>query len=424
MGGQYLSNRVLFLITTVMQSIGILFLAWAHTTFLYIGLGFFLIGCGINTTCYNTLLTQRFQADDSRRDKAFFWSYSAMNIGFFAGYIISGFYDHSNQYEHLFFVSAVINMMTVLFLAYSWKELNDHQTTLSLLKGKAEKRTKNLIGLVGILLLIPALIFCFYSAKLSNYLVTVLSIVMFFVILLLGFKQRQKTDQQKIMAYLVLTVTSIVFWMIYFTGPMGVTLFIKHNVDKQFLGYDLPTQWILNINSILIILGGPLMVFVLNKLQSLGYKISVTTQFVWAFLILALSFQFLACAANFSNGQGYSNLFWIVLHFVTQSIAELLIGPVGYAMIGRIAPVKLQGILMGTWMMVSGVSASLSHFFSNAMVKSNTTDPLLTNPDYLHVFNQLCVWALVGAGFLYFISGKIRVLIDDESEREASKVMA
>ena len=106
-------------------------------------------------------------------------------------------------------------------------------------------------------------------------------------------------------------------------------------------------------------------------------------------------------------------MYWIILHFVTQAFAELLIGPVGYAMIGRIAPAKLQGVLMGTWMMVSGVSASLSHYFSNAMVKAQATDPLLTNADYLNVFNQLGLWALTGGIFLYFISGKIRNLIDD-----------
>lgn len=105
-GGSYLSNRSLFLITTVLKSIGILFLAWSQSAMLYIGLSLFLVGCGLNTTCYNSLLTQLFDSEDNRRDKAFFWSYSAMNIGFFAGYIISGFYDHSNYYDDLFWASA------------------------------------------------------------------------------------------------------------------------------------------------------------------------------------------------------------------------------------------------------------------------------------------------------------------------------
>ncbi|VEG89593.1 proton-dependent oligopeptide transporter (POT family) [Legionella spiritensis] len=252
------------------------------------------------------------------------------------------------------------------------------------------------------MLLIPFTLFCFNKAKFSNGVVVGLSIIMFFVILYLGFQQKSTPDKRKIMTFLILTVTSILFWMIYFTGPMGVTLFIKNNVDKHLFHYEMATQWILNINAIVIIVGAPLLSMILTKLHAKGYKVSVTTQFVWAFLILAISFFLLSGGILSANSHGYSSVYWMILHFITQGVAELLIGPVGYAMIGRISPPQLQGVLMGTWMMVSGVSASLSHYFSNAMTKTESTNPLLSNGDYLHVFNQLGMWALLGGVFLYF----------------------
>jgi POT family proton-dependent oligopeptide transporter len=419
-GGRYLSNRTLFFITTILQSIGIVFLAFTQTSMLYMGLSLFLVGCGLNTTCYNTMLTQRFQPDDKRQDKAFFLSYSAMNVGFFAGYIISGFYDYSSQYQQIFYMSLFTNIVTLLLMAFCWADLADRDTLLLETKNPTSQRSKNLIGIACTLLLIPFLIMCFNSADFSNGMVMVLSIIMFFVILFLGQKQKIRADKQKIMAYLILTVTSIIFWMIYYTGPMGVTIFVKNNVDKHILSYEFATQWILNINALVIIVGAPIMAMVINRLQSKGFNFSVSMQFVWAFVILALSFFFLTCGVIFSNNQGYSSITWVILHLVAQSIAELLIGPVGYAMIGRIAPVRLQGILMGTWMMVSGVSASLSSYFSNAMMKTESIDPLLTNADYQQVFSQLGLWALIGAIFLYFISGKIRRLIDNTEETETT----
>ncbi|HRD69003.1 MAG TPA: oligopeptide:H+ symporter [Legionella sp.] len=423
-GGSYLSNRSLIIVTTIIQSIGIVLLAWSEKNLLYTGLSLFLIGSGLNTTCCNSLLTQLFPSDDSRKDKAFFWSYSAMNVGFFAGYIVSGLFDYKNQYQQLFYASAVINMLTVVFILYRWKEFKDHDTFLATLKNQTQKQIKNYLGVVGILILVPILILCFHDANLSNYLVILISIFMFFVILALGLRQKLKSDQKKIMVYLVLTVTSIVFWMIYYTGPMGVTLFIKNNVDKHFLNYEVPTQWILNINTILIIAGAPLLSMLINKLQSEGFKVSVTKQFVCAFFALALSFLFLTAAVIFSNGDGYCSLIWIVLHYAAQSIAELLIGPVGYAMIGRIAPAKLHGILMGTWMMVSGVSASLSQLFSNNMVKTESSVPLVTNPDYLSVFNQLCLWALFGGIFLYLVSSKIGSWVDGKNKQQSAALDA
>lgn len=404
-GGTYLSNRVLYLITTLIQCIGILFLALVKPTFLYMGLSFFLIGCGLNTTCYNNILNQSFQIEDNRRERAFFWSYAAMNIGFFAGYIISGYYDHHNQYQQLFYLSAGINILTVVLILCNWKYLADQQ----LIKETNKKRSKNVYGSLMILLLIPLLILCFKMVDISNYLVIVLSIGMFFAILFLGLRQKVKEDKQKIMVYLILMVASIIFWMIYLTGPMGITFYIEHNVNRYFLGYELPTQWILNLNSILIILGAPLLSAIIMRLQAKGLQLSVSTQFIWSFLFLALSFLFFACGIWFADEQGFSSLGWIILHNIAEAAAELLIGPVGYAMIGRIAPLKLQGLFMGTWMMSSGVSASLSSFFSNAMTKAKTLDPLSSNADYLQVFNQFTVWALISSVLLYFIFEKFKL---------------
>ncbi|KTD65353.1 peptide MFS transporter [Legionella spiritensis] len=418
MGGRYLSNRVLFFVTTILQCFGVLLLAFAESGLLYIGLSLFLVGGGLNTTCYNSMLTQRFQADDSRREKAFFSSYAAMNAGFLSGFLISGFYDASSQYQQLFYGSVVTNIVSLALMVFNWRHLDDTNTPLQDIKNPGKRRFRYASGVIATLLLVPLLFLSFHSADISNGVVVLASIVMFGVIWLLGQKQKSRIDQQKIMAFLILAVTSIVFWMIYFTGPMGVTLFIKHNVDKRLFDYQLATQWLFNINGVIIIAGAPLMAMLIQKLRAKGMNFPVSMQFVWAFVILSFSFFCLSLGVMFADSQGYSSIYWVILYSVTQAMAELLIGPVGYAMIGRIAPVKLQGVLMGTWMMVSGVAASLSHYFSNAMVKTQSVDPLITNPDYLHVFNQLGLWAIAGAIFLYCIAGKIRSFMEDKAESD------
>lgn len=415
-GGRFLSNRSLFFITTAIQTIGILLLALSIKSLLYLGLSLFLVGCGLNTTAYNSMLTQLFAPDDNRRDKAFFLSYSAMNVGFCAGYIISGFFDYSNQYQTLLYASIIPNLITLFLMWGYWSDLHDHDTPLLKVKGKASLNFKKSIGWVIVLSLIPFTLLCFHKAQFSNGVVVGLSIIMFFVILYLGFQQKSTLDKQKIMTFLILTITSILFWMIYFTGPMGVTLFIKNNVDKHLFQYEMATQWILNINAIVIIIGAPLLSLVLTRMQEKGYTVSVTTQFIWAFIILAGSFFLLSSGIHSANEQGYISVYWVILHFTLQAIAELLMGPVGYAMIGRISPPQLQGVLMGTWMMVSGVSASLSQYFSNAMTQGESSNPLLSNSDYLNVFNQLGMWALLGAVFLYLIAKRIKPVIEQKTD--------
>jgi len=53
---------------------------------LYIGLALFLTGSGLNVTCINMMLTQRFTPEDPRREGAFLWNYAGMNVGFFVGF--------------------------------------------------------------------------------------------------------------------------------------------------------------------------------------------------------------------------------------------------------------------------------------------------------------------------------------------------
>lgn len=405
-GGQLLSNRALFVFSMLIETLGLLCLASAHPPLLYLSLSMFLVGCGLNFTSYNNMLTQRFQREDNRRETAFIFSYAAMSIGFCAGYVLSGFFDYSNHYQGLFYTGIFINFLTFFLTIRNWPALADIATPLKQTIHK-NRIHKNLMGLGSTLLFIPILFLCFNSAELSNRLVVIISLVMFLVILFLGITQKLKADKERIMAYLILALTSILFWMIYFTGPIGVILFIKNNADRHLWGYEIATQWLLNINPFIIIVCAPLLSLMLNKLQK-QFHFSIPMQFACGFMMLGLSFYSLAYGIHYCNTDGYVSLYWIVFYFILQGISELLIAPIGYAMIGRIAPIHLQGILMGSWMLVVGVAASLSHYFSNSMVKTQALDPLLTNQNYLQVFEELSMWAFIGALFLFLSSRKIK----------------
>ncbi|HAU0570681.1 TPA: peptide MFS transporter, partial [Legionella pneumophila] len=121
LGDKWLSNRLLFATSTIVQSIGLIVLNFSES-FVYLGLSLFVIGCGLGSTCINCLITQQFNSqEDELREKAFFHNYGAMNIGFLSGYILSGYIDINDKYEHLFEMSNLINLITVFFIIKSWK---------------------------------------------------------------------------------------------------------------------------------------------------------------------------------------------------------------------------------------------------------------------------------------------------------------
>src|SRR3954469_5543936 len=102
LGGRFLSNRNLFVGGMVLQVFGCACIAGGTAALLYWGLALFLTGSGLNVTCINMMLTQRFTPEDNRREGAFLWNYAGMNIGFFIGFAVAGHYQLTESYSSLF----------------------------------------------------------------------------------------------------------------------------------------------------------------------------------------------------------------------------------------------------------------------------------------------------------------------------------
>jgi POT family proton-dependent oligopeptide transporter len=80
-------------------------------------------------------------------------------------------------------------------------------------------------------------------------------------------------------AYLILALGSLVFWALYQLAPMGLMLFSEHNINLNVYGIQVAPQWIQNINTLVIVVGGPLMAWWFNRLRARGCKIDIPMQF-------------------------------------------------------------------------------------------------------------------------------------------------
>ncbi|MCX7126115.1 MAG: MFS transporter, partial [Gammaproteobacteria bacterium] len=106
-GGRLLSFRALFFIGMILQTIGCLLIAKITLPFLFLGMAFFMVGSGMNVPCINCMIAQLFQPTDHRRDYAFLWNYSGMNIGFFIGVTVAGFFQSSHSFHRLFLLTSI-----------------------------------------------------------------------------------------------------------------------------------------------------------------------------------------------------------------------------------------------------------------------------------------------------------------------------
>lgn len=411
-GGRLMSYRNLFIIGMLLQAAGCAILSIPSYYALLWGVAIFLSGCGLNVICINCMLTQLFDPHDKRRESAFLWNYSGMNFGFFIGFSVSGYFQLHQNFDTLFLLSAIGSLISFFIALCNWKHLKDKETVFILSSNKA---ARNLGAALIIIALIPALSWLLNSAGFSNALICMAGILVALLFAFLAWKQRPIESSKKIWAFLMLALSSVMFWTLYQMAPMGLTLFFDRNVHPILLGITIPPQWMQNINTIIIILGGPLMASLNQRLRKKGYKISIPFQFTTALLLIGIGFLLLPLGIHFSDAQGYSNINWVIGCYFFQSLGELFISPIGYAMVGQLIPAQLQGFAMGAWLMVTGVAATISNFFSQAALgAAEVKDPLITNSSYSVAFLKLGISSIVMSIIVLLLRKFLHKLIQEK----------
>ena len=159
----------------------------------------------------------------------------------------------------------------------------------------------------------------------------------------LTLRHPDRRERRNMTAYLILTIGSLMFWSLYQMAPSGLMLFAVNNVDLMIGRVKIQPQWIQNINTVCIVLGGPLLASLFTRMRARGWKIDIPKQFATSLLLMALGFLILPLGIKLAGVDGKSAFVWLFVSYVLQSIGELLISPIGYAMIGKLAPTTVSG---------------------------------------------------------------------------------
>ncbi|AZP13526.1 peptide MFS transporter [Undibacterium parvum] len=401
LGGRFMSNRNLFVGGMVAQVIGCACIAGGSVSQLYWGLAFFLTGSGLNVTCLNLMLTQRFKPEDTRRESAFLWNYAGMNLGFFVGFTVAGYFQLQEDYPSLFIFATVGNFLAIVLAGFNWKVLGDLNTRL-LDATPQQFKWRFLVGLAILVGLVPLVHVMLQHAELSGNLVISIGILIAIILTVLTLKHKDLRERNNMWAYLMLTLGSLVFWTSYTMAPVGLQLFAVNNVNRMVWGIEIAPQWIQNINSFAIMVGGPLVAIWFDKLRAKGWNIDIPRQFAASLLLIGAGFLVLPLGISLAGADGLSAFKWIAISYLLQSLGELLISPVGYAMIGKLAPRQYQGLMMGTFMLCTGVASVLSSYFSGFIPEATEGLAHSTNPTYYSIFSNLG-WGSVAVGVLMVI---------------------
>jgi POT family proton-dependent oligopeptide transporter len=420
LGGRFLSNRNLFVGGMALQVIGCACIATGTLALFYVGLALFLTGSGLNVTCINMMLTQRFTPEDPRREGAFLWNYAGMNIGFFVGFSAAGHFQATESYASLFIFATIGNFAAIILALSNWKTLRDLNTPL-LDKTPKQFRLRSIAGIAILIGLVPVVWFMLQRPGGTETVIKGICAMVALMLIYLTVRHQDRREQRNMTAYLILTVGSLMFWSLYQMAPNGLLLFAVNNVNLRVGPVTIQPQWIQNINTVCIVVGGPVLASLFTRLRDRGWRIDIPKQFAASLLLMALAFLILPLGIKLA-GTGKSNFGWLFASYVLQSIGELLISPIGYAMIGKLAPRQYQGIMMGSWMLWTGLASLFAGDFSGMIPNPVGTTPAATNGGYAKLFTELGLVTLAVGVTLLVLIPLLRRLISDKAERAAEQV--
>lgn len=413
--GRFFSYRALIAIGVIFQLIAALFLSMQSLTTLYIGMAAMLVGTGTMVTCINMLVSQLFSPTDSRRETAFLWNYSGMNVGFLLGNSLAGFFQVSGDYQTLYLVTAGSNLITLAILFCNWRCLHDRDSIIA--KVRRDELYRRFVKGIGIVcVLLPVLFLLLQFPRVSGALILIGACVMVIYTIQRAFTF-EAASRNKILVFLLLLVAAQIFWIIFQLTPMGLTLFAEDNVDRHVMGHVITQGWISDINNVTIILFGPVLAAFFKWYRKRSRSNILPLQYGFGLLISSIGLLLLPIGIAWASETGLVDFSWLFSTYVLLALAELLISPIGYSMVGRLIPVALQSVMMGLVLFNSGVAAVLASFFSNlAIGETETTNPLISNPRFADVFHGLGWAALVCALVVFVLTPLLRRMMATEQK--------
>ena len=153
-------------------------------------------------------------------------------------------------------VATIGNFMAIILAFINWKTLRDRNTPL--LDQTPNQFRLHQVGGIGILIgLVPVVWFMLQRPGGTETIMKAISGLVALTLIYLTVRHRDRREKRNMTAYLILTLGSLMFWSLYQMAPNGLQLFAVHNVNLMVGSVKIQPQWIQNINTVCIVLGGP-----------------------------------------------------------------------------------------------------------------------------------------------------------------------
>ncbi|MEM8834980.1 MAG: peptide MFS transporter [Planctomycetota bacterium] len=407
-----------------------------------LGLALIIIGTGFFKPCVSVMVGQLYGEGDPRRDSGFTYYYMGINLGAMLSSFVAGTLGEKVGW-HWGFGAAAVGMVAGL-ISYQLLRPKFLAGIGDAPEGawKGRRPLEFLLIALG-LCAIPFVPLALYMTDALDPITSVWSrltgtlgqygtAAAFAGVLLVAcgvfLAAQMPKERGRIAVILVLAfIGNIFFWTAFEQAGTSMNFFAKDNTDRTLWGLwerdgGFPATWYQSINSLTIIICAPVFSWLWVWLDRKRKNPSSPMKFAIGLWLLGLAFLAMVFGALDAK-DGLAAPHWLLITYVVYTWGELCLSPVGLSLVTKLAPKRLQSLMMGVWFFsfaLSNLCAGLVAAASEDFQPQQQPDGTILPPERdlwlggLADFYLMLVIVPIAAGFVIFaISPVLRKWMGD-----------
>ena len=371
--GGYVADRILgyqrsILLGAVVMAAGLFMIAYPDEQVFKLGLATVIAGNGLFKPNISTMVGKLYSPTDERRDSGFTLFYMGINAGAFFAPLLTGWLaakvfgtDAMPEYKMVFVASGLGMLVSLVWFWFGRRQLEGIGRPPE--EGAAGKR-KVLYVLIAAIVAIPVIYFLLaIDAGRLQWVLTAMFIALCAMILVEGIREGP-VQRDRAIAMLLIFIFNVLFWCFFEQAGSSFNFLAEKIVDREMFGWTFPVGWFQSVNSLAIITLAPIIAWTWIKMGRANP--SIPRKFGLGIIFNGLAFLLLMGALSGMVDAAGKIPFWtLFMVYVTQSVGELCLSPIGLSMTTKLAPIKLVGLAMGGWFLSTGIGNNLSGIFAS-----------------------------------------------------------
>jgi len=322
----------------------------------YLSLALIIAGVGFLKANISAIVGELYPKTDERRDGAFTLFYVGINLGAFAGALISGYLGETFGWKYGF-GAAGIGMLAGLIVFVWGKPLlegaGEAPDPVMLAKKQFAGLSTEWVIYLASILGIGVLWFLIRDEGTVKWVLYIAMFATYLYIIATSVMTLPPHARNRVFAALFLISIQVLFWALFEQAGSSLNIYTDRQVDRTIFGQEVVASVFQSLNAMYIIVLGPAFAALWVWLGKKNLDPSAPAKFGLGVIQLGLGFLVLVWGAK-AAGTNLTPVIFIFLIYLLHTTGELCLSPVGLSAMTRLSVPKMVGLVMGAWFLASG----------------------------------------------------------------------